>query len=58
MGDDAEKLLEDVAIAVIGPVTAKVIERAGLKVAMIPEEATVEAMVEDIQKWALHNKNI
>ncbi len=51
MGEDADELLRDVAIAAIGPVTAKAVERAGLKVDIMPGEATVEAMVEEIKKW-------
>lgn len=53
MGEDAEGLLKDVTIAAIGPVTAKAVEKAGLKVGIMPEEATVEAMVEEIRKWAV-----
>ncbi len=53
MGADADELLRDVAIAVIGPVTAKAVERAGLKVDIMPGEATIEAMVEEIKKWAI-----
>jgi uroporphyrinogen III methyltransferase/synthase len=56
MGDDADELLRDVAIAVIGPVTAKAIERSGLRVDIIPQEATVEAMIEEIKTWVLHKK--
>lgn len=52
MGEDAEGLLKDVAIAVIGPVTEKAVIKAGLKVAIMPKEATVEAMTEAIKKWA------
>lgn len=53
MGEDADDLLKGVMIAAIGPVTAKAIEKAGLKVGIMPEEATVEAMVEEIRKWAV-----
>ncbi len=53
MGDDADALLKGVSIAVIGPVTAKAIEKAGLKVEIMPQEATVEAMAEAIKKWAV-----
>ena len=48
MGDDALDVLKDVTIAVIGPVTAKAIEKAGLKVSIMPEEATIKAMVDEI----------
>ena len=51
MGKDAEELLKGVAVVVIGPVTAKAVENAGLHVDIMPEEATIEAMVEDIIKW-------
>lgn len=52
MGDDALHVLKDVTIAAIGPVTAKAIEKAGLKVAIMPKEATIQAMVDQIIKWA------
>jgi uroporphyrinogen III methyltransferase/synthase len=50
--EDGMAFLKDVSIAVIGPVTAKAIEKAGLKVSIMPEEATIEAMVDEILKWA------
>jgi len=52
IGDDAIKILKDVTIAVIGPVTAKAIEKAGLKVSIMPKEATINAMVDKIIEWA------
>jgi uroporphyrinogen III methyltransferase / synthase len=51
MGEDAEALLKGVNIAVIGPVTAKAVEKAGLHVDIMPEEATIGAMIEEIIKW-------
>lgn len=51
MGDDALDLLKDVIIAAIGPVTAKAVEKSGLKVHIMPGEATVEAMVKEIINW-------
>jgi uroporphyrinogen III methyltransferase/synthase len=51
MGKDAEEILKGVTIAVIGPVTAMAVENAGLHVDIMPKEATVEAMVEEIIKW-------
>jgi uroporphyrinogen III methyltransferase/synthase len=48
MGKDAIDLLKDVTITVIGPVTAKAVEKAGLKVSIMPQEATVDAMVKEI----------
>ena len=50
--EEADELLKGVAIAVIGPVTARAIEKAGLKVQIMPRESTVEAMVDEIIKWA------
>jgi uroporphyrinogen III methyltransferase/synthase len=55
MGEDADDLLKGVAIAVIGPVTAKAIENAGLRVDIMPDEATVDALAEEIRKWALRH---
>ncbi len=52
MRKDADELLKGVTIAVIGPVTAKAVENAGLRVDIMPKEATIEAMVEEIIKWA------
>lgn len=56
MGEDADELLKNVAIAVIGPVTAKAVEKAGLAVDIMPKSSTIEAMVEEIKKWVLHNR--
>jgi len=58
MGDDALDLLKDVTIAAIGPVTAKAVESAGLKVEIMPEEATVDAMVGEIIYWITNKKQI
>jgi uroporphyrinogen-III synthase len=38
-------------------VTAKAIEKAGLKVHIMPEEATIEAMVHEIINWATQKSN-
>ncbi len=51
MGEDALGLLKDVVIAVIGPVTAKAVKKSGLTVHIMPEEATVDAMVKEIINW-------
>jgi len=48
MGSDASELLKDVSIAVIGPVTAKTVEKTGLKVEIMPKESTIEALVSEI----------
>ncbi|MBI4680282.1 MAG: uroporphyrinogen-III synthase [Nitrospirae bacterium] len=52
MGEDAYGLLKGIAIAVIGPVTAKAVQKAGLMVDIMPKEATIEAMVKAIIEWA------
>jgi uroporphyrinogen III methyltransferase/synthase len=52
MGDEAAELLEGVAIAVIGPVTKKAVEKYGHTVDIMPPEATIEAMVLEIIRWA------
>lgn len=51
IGSDAQSLLKDVTIAVIGPITAKAVEDAGFKVSIMPEKSTIEAMVKEIIKW-------
>lgn len=51
MGRDASRFLKDVVIAVIGPVTEKAVKKAGLKVSIMPKQATIEAMVKDIINW-------
>lgn len=57
MGKDADELLNGIAIAAIGPVTAKAIEKAGHNVHIMPEKSTIEAMVQEIIKWvAKHQK--
>ncbi|MFZ6017017.1 MAG: uroporphyrinogen-III C-methyltransferase [Nitrospirota bacterium] len=56
MGEDADELLKGVAIAVIGPVTAKAVENVGLKIDIIPREATIEALIEEIIKWATRDE--
>ncbi len=50
--EDSDELLKGVSIAVIGPVTAKAVEKTGLKVDIMPRESTVEALIEEIKKWA------
>ncbi|MEW6214399.1 MAG: uroporphyrinogen-III C-methyltransferase [Nitrospirota bacterium] len=57
MGEDADELLKGVAIVAIGPVTARAVEKAGLKVDIMPNEATIEAMVEEIIRWATKESN-
>ncbi|UCD35914.1 MAG: uroporphyrinogen-III synthase, partial [Nitrospiraceae bacterium] len=56
MGSDALNLLKDVAIAAIGPVTARSVEKTGLKVHILPPEATVDAMVKEIIAWVEKKK--
>jgi uroporphyrinogen III methyltransferase/synthase len=52
IGEDAERLLKGVAIGVIGPVTAKAVEKAGLSVDIMPRESTIDEMVSEIMRWA------
>ncbi|NOY39641.1 MAG: HemD protein, partial [Nitrospirae bacterium] len=52
-GNEAGDLLRNVTIAAIGPVTAGAIEKMGLKVEIMPETATVDAMVEEIIRYSL-----
>lgn len=50
LGDEAIEFLKNVKIAVIGPVTKKVVESAGLRVSIMPERSTNEDLVEAIIK--------
>lgn len=50
VGDDAIELLKTVNIAVIGPVTKKVVESFGLQASIMPKRATIEDLVEEICK--------
>jgi uroporphyrinogen III methyltransferase/synthase len=56
-GSDAIDMLKNIPIAVIGPVTAKAVEKAGLKAAIMPKEATVQAMVNEIIRLLGRNLN-
>jgi len=55
MGKEADELLNKVAIAAIGPVTAKAVEKAGLRVDIMPGEATIESMAAAIIEWTGKN---
>ncbi|MCF7804041.1 MAG: uroporphyrinogen-III synthase [Candidatus Marinimicrobia bacterium] len=44
------ELINQSIIAAIGPITAEAIESAGVEVAVVPEEYTVEHMLEEISK--------
>jgi uroporphyrinogen III methyltransferase/synthase len=57
MGAEADELLKGVAIAAIGPVTKKTIEKFGHGVDIMPPEATIEAMVEEIKHWAMRRSD-
>ena len=52
IGDEAMSLLKPAALAAIGPVTERAIKKAGLKVSIVPKEATIKAMVDAIIVWA------
>jgi uroporphyrinogen III methyltransferase/synthase len=52
IGGDVREQLKDVSIAVIGPVTAEAVKKAGLTVSIMPEQATIAAMVNEIIEWA------
>ncbi len=48
LGEEALALLRQIPIAVIGPVTKQTVEKTGLKVAIMPPQATISAMVDAI----------
>jgi len=48
LGPERETLLAGVKVAVIGPITAKTAQKAGLTIAVQPETYTIPALVENI----------
>ncbi len=56
MMDGASELLQDVAIAVIGPITARRVQEAGFKVQIMAAAATMESLAAAIKQWALARK--
>lgn len=52
IGEENLRLLKQATLAAIGPVTAKAVALAGLTVEIMPETATVKAMVDAIVAWA------
>ncbi len=55
MGEDARPLLAKTTIAVLSSETAKAVKKAGLRVGIMPPEATLRALVEAIVEWATHS---
>ena len=49
--EEMHHLMSGVAIATIGPITAKTAEKAGLHVAVQPAEYTIPGLVESIVKY-------
>jgi uroporphyrinogen III methyltransferase/synthase len=52
MGDEAAAMLRGTVIAAIGPSTSRAVEEAGLKVKILPQKASVDAMVDEIIRLA------
>ena len=48
--DELQRLMSEVAVAAIGPITAKTAESHGLKVDVQPVEYTIPGLVESIVK--------
>ncbi|MBF0517253.1 MAG: uroporphyrinogen-III C-methyltransferase [Nitrospirae bacterium] len=48
LGAETSELLREVTIAAIGPVTKKAVEKAGLSVGIMPDEASIEGLVQAI----------
>ncbi len=57
VGDDALPFLQKIPIAVIGPVTRRTVDKHGLKVEIMPKNATISAMVEEIIQWATRKQD-
>ncbi|MHA6533591.1 uroporphyrinogen-III C-methyltransferase [Paenibacillus sp. BAC0078] len=49
--EDPLPLLADIKIACIGPVTERTAVEAGLTPGLLPEEATMEALVQELCRW-------
>jgi len=63
LGEDrAKDILNNAKIACIGPITAKTIENFGLKVDIMPKEATIPSLIKEIESYfepsAKKEKNI
>jgi len=56
VGTDALPFLQKVAIAAVGSAAIRAIEEAGLSVTIRAEPATVDAMAEEIVRWAEKRK--
>ncbi|MBI5428187.1 MAG: uroporphyrinogen-III C-methyltransferase [Nitrospinae bacterium] len=56
LGPELRPLLENVAMACIGPITARTAESLGLKVDVMPEEYTVEALADAIEDYFARKK--
>jgi uroporphyrinogen III methyltransferase/synthase len=52
LGDEGRHLLADAIVATIGPVTTEAARAAGVRVDVQPEEYTVGAMVEALERYA------
>jgi len=50
-GDELHKWMEPVAVACIGPITAKTAEENGINVSVMPTEYTIEALTEGITRF-------
>ena len=57
VGSEAYEFLKGITIAVIGPVTKRAVEKAGLRVDIMPEESTIEAMVSEIVRVKAGSKD-
>jgi uroporphyrinogen III methyltransferase/synthase len=55
LGDDITALLSPIPIAVIGPVAREAVESVGLKAVIQPGKATVQDLVEAIQRYFAGN---
>ena len=49
--DQVKRLIEKVAVACIGPITARTAEKHGLKVSIMPKDYTIEALVNAIMEY-------
>jgi uroporphyrinogen III methyltransferase/synthase len=56
IGKKAGEFFKNTVIAVIGPVTARVVRKTGFRVSIMPRTATIESMANEMIRWLKKNK--
>ncbi|MFQ5801129.1 MAG: uroporphyrinogen-III synthase, partial [Candidatus Hydrothermarchaeales archaeon] len=56
LGKEGAKRLNEIIVCAIGPVTARTLEERGVRITCMPEEYTVDAALEEIEKQIFTSK--